>query len=121
MVNALSGPRENLISEIEKGLKEREYIRVPAVVVSVSGRTKDTKQKDYSIAVINIGGLGILGYVHKNNWSKSYTKSLLYAAEPGMVIDVVVTEKRYGEETQHMNVRGERPLILIHGQELNKR
>lgn len=102
MVNALSGPRENLISEIEKGLKEREYIRVPAVVVSVSGRTKDTKQKDYSIAVINIGGLGILGYVHKNNWSKSYTKSLLYAAEPGMVIDVVVTEKKiWGRDTAY--------------------
>ena len=30
-------------------------------------------------------------------------------------------KKRYGEETQHMNVRGEIPLILIHGQELNKR
>lgn len=102
MVNALSGPRENLISEIEKGLKEKEYIRVPAVVVSVSGRTKDTKQKDYSIAVINIGGLGILGYVHKNNWSKSYTKSLLYAAEPGMVIDVVVTEKKiWGRDTAY--------------------
>ena len=90
---ALSEPRKNLVSAIEKGIEDKVYIQVPARVMYLAGRDSTTHEKDYSIAMLNLGGLGITGFVHKRDWSPCFTRTLKNVAKPEDVIDVVVTGK----------------------------
>lgn len=93
-----NNPQKDLIAAIEEGIKTGVYVQVPARIMSVSGRRNDKGENDHSLAIVNLGGLGVSGYVHKKDWSPCYTRTLKNVATSGEIIDVVVTAKmNWGE------------------------
>lgn len=82
-----------LIDELDKGIELKKYIKVPARVVGLTGIDRATGKPDRSIVMLNIGGLGILGFVRLKEWSRCYTSTFRYCVKIGDVIEVVVLEK----------------------------
>lgn len=97
LVNNGENPRGELINAIEKGLETGIYVQVPARIMSISGKRTETDERDYTVAILNIGGYGIGGYVHRKDWSPCFTKTLKGVANPGEIINVVVTGKKNWE------------------------
>lgn len=90
-------PQKELVEAIEDGIENGVYVQVPARIMSISGRNSTTGEKDYSVAIINIGGLGIVGYVNRRDWSPCFTRTLKNVAVNGQIINVVVTGKKQWE------------------------
>lgn len=86
---ALKGPREQLEKALKVGIENERYLRVPAVVVGTN-KYKD-KNNSFTVALINIGGLGIPGAIRLAEWSTAYTKTFWHTIQAGMNIEVVVT------------------------------
>lgn len=86
---ALKGPREQLQKALKEGIENKKYLRVPAVVVGAN-KVKD-RNNSFTVAIINIGGLGIPGAVRLAEWSTAYTKTFWHTIQAGMNIEVVVT------------------------------
>lgn len=62
---AVAIDRERLKSALDQCIKDEEYCEVPARVVRVLPH----------LVVIDLGGLGIPGYIRIKEWSKTYTES----------------------------------------------
>ena len=66
-------------AKVEEAIKESAVV-LPARVIKVYN----------TIAIIDIGGLGIPGYVMIKNWSRGYTNDFMSVAKRGDIIDVLV-------------------------------
>lgn len=93
MKDALSGPQKELIDAIEKGIEDEVYIKVPAKIVSLTGKQSTDNGDVYDVALLDLGGLSVRGYVNRSQWSPCFTKTLKNVANVGDIIDVVVTKK----------------------------
>lgn len=76
-------PRKKLEEALRKGIEAKEFLRVPAIIVSIVGNG--------SIALINIAGLGLAGSIRLAEWSPAYTKTFYNAVQTGSEVEVVVT------------------------------
>lgn len=85
-----NGQRAELVNALVKGVEEQRYVRVPATIVKFIGKDRETGESNGSMALLNIGNMGIAGVVRRVEWSTAKTKAISYAAKPGDVIDVVV-------------------------------
>lgn len=97
MVKTGENPQKELISAIEEGLKTGVYVQVPARVMNLSGKSPVTGQKDYSVAILNIGGLGVAGYVNRRDWSPCFTPTLKNVVSCGEIVNVAVIGKKKWE------------------------
>lgn len=84
---AVDGPKNTLISAMEQGIASQEYVVVPASIIKFTGRD------EYSVALVNIGGLGIVGAIRLSEWSIAFTKSFRYTVKPGDVVNVAILRK----------------------------
>lgn len=84
--------RERLIEAMLNGIEKQEYLRVPARIIGLTGKDPDTGIPNKTIAMVDIGNLGIIGAVRVAEWSIAYTKNLVYSAVINNEIDVVVTD-----------------------------
>lgn len=84
--------RENIIGQLEDGIRNEDYIRVPAKVVGFSGIDYITKAPNNSIVLLDIAGMGILGVIRSIQWSTTKTKCPKYFVSIGDDVEVVVTK-----------------------------
>lgn len=86
---ACEAPRNELIALIDEGIRTKEYVKVPARVVKVTGY--DEKRGVCTILIVDIGDLGIAGAIRVDDWSCTFTNGFDYIVKPGEIIDVVIT------------------------------
>lgn len=86
---ALNEPQLKLISAIDEGLEQDEYVVVPATISCI---TEKKINKD-SVAIVNLGGLGVFGNIRLAEWSPAFTYSFDYVAKVGDVVEVAVINK----------------------------
>ena len=75
--------RERLCQYMNAALDKKEYCTVPARVIVVYN----------NVALLNIGGLGIPGYLNISNWSSLYTRNLRGVVKKGDILNVAVIAK----------------------------
>lgn len=83
-------PRKKLEEAIRNGLQNKAYIRTKAIVVALVG--------DDSVALVDLGGVGLLGSIKLSQWSTSYTVKFTNKVKKGDVIEVVILGEIIGKK-----------------------
>lgn len=82
--------RDILVHALCEGIERKEYLRVPARIIGFTGTDRDTGAPSRTIAVLDIGNLGIIGSIRVAEWSIAYTRKYTYCAAINEEIEVVV-------------------------------
>lgn len=93
MREATAKPRAKLLDALEQGIEEQVYVKILAQVVALSGKQETENGPVYHVAILNLGGFGVSGFVKIADWSPCFTKTLEYIVHVGDVIEVAVTGK----------------------------
>lgn len=92
---AYEEPKNKLIEELDARLEAGECVVVPAELISFSSRDYGINGYEvYRVALVNVGGIGILGAVRLKEWSTAFTYGYYPSmAQSGDVFNVVITGK----------------------------
>lgn len=88
-VDAKELTKDELIKEIEESIERNEKCEMTVRLTSIAG------DRNRSYALVDIGGVGILGVIKLKDWSPVYTSDLRRVAARGDVFRVVVKEHIY--------------------------
>lgn len=79
--------RVELVEAIMQGFSEKKFIRTKARVGKVH-----MDSRGQSFLQLNLAGLGVRGYLFREDWSTCYTSDISGFAKQGDIIDVEITE-----------------------------
>ena len=94
-IQAMDGPRTELIKLIDDTLEKGKYIRTQARILGFAGKSDHAVTKGMpTICLIDITGRGLMGFIRLEEWSIDFTNKFRFVAEKGQVIDIVVLKKQ---------------------------
>lgn len=81
--------RNEVIKEIDNGIKNEEYLVLPAIVTKVVPKSINGE----SMVYVDIAKMHIFGVIRLSEWSTAFTDSFDYCVKAGNVLNVVVLGK----------------------------
>ena len=92
-----------IVTEIDRrlNLKRKSPIRIKGKVVKIQSKEEHGELIDTGVW-LDLGGVGLLGYIHISNWKPTYTQELRGQVKYGDIVEVIIQEKKLrSNQTYH--------------------
>ena len=89
-----SSQRNIVIKNLDKKLKNKELVIVPAEIISINSYTSSSNGRKLPLIYVNLCGLNIVGVIHIRNWANAFVPNIELEAKKGDICYVVVLKKK---------------------------